>query len=665
MKKIKKFLSVLLSFCMIVAIMQPISYTAVYADDDVQTAVPSNPVYDSETDTADWSYVYFGTYAQTEVTDEELTDDIINADWDKNGEAVVDGVTYRRLYKDSASYVSDELTTAFYNWFDKEYAYFKVEPIRWRVLENDGESLLLLADVALDAQPYCTQSGVTSWAECTLRTWLNETFYNRAFTEEEQAAILTSDVENADNSFHGTDSGEDTQDKVFLASESEVTNTAYGFCDVWTTYSKTRRIASTEFAQAMGAWKGTYNDLYYGNCWWLLRTAGAYGQAVSMVYPYGNVYLDGFYAKQEYYAVVPEIRIDINSTEWTLVDETETAERNAEIEAAEAAEKPDLPSFMYGDVDGDEEITLSDVIDILRVVVKLDSFTQLEKLAGDVDASGKVATADAVLVLERALKLISYFPDVEPKDADAELVQTEEEPTGTIWVAADSIAAVHGGKSSYEQPIYGWTEVLEDYFQEGVSVKQTALSSRSTRSFLAYSSYSQIMNNMQAGDYLFISFGHNDERPSNDIEQYTMFEDPFGDSDEEGSFKWYLKTWYIEPAIKAGVQPVLITPVVRRYFYNGELINPQLHTPYATAMKELVDEYAEQGITIYYIDLHSQFMELYEELGEEGTAAYHGLLNGSYDNTHLSLTGITQACEWIVEGIKSQNMSLAQFLLEE
>ena len=123
-----------------------------------------------------------------------------------------------------------------------------------------------------------------------------------------------------------------------------------------------------------------------------------------------------------------------------------------------------------------------------------------------------------------------------------------------------------------------------------------------------------------------------------------------------------MKKYYIDPAIRAGVQPVLISPVTRRYFYQHEFVNPQLHTPYADAMKELSEEYARQGITVYYIDLHHPMLEMYEQLGEEGTAVLHGKYGNNYDHTHLSLEGATWVCERIVEQIKAQNMNIATFL---
>lgn len=99
------------------------------------TKQPENPVYNKDTDATKWSYVYFGRYPQNKVTGDDLDDSIINANYNKNGDAVVNGVKYRRVNE---------------GYIDKpEWSYYSYEPIKWRVLQNDGSTLLLLTDKAI------------------------------------------------------------------------------------------------------------------------------------------------------------------------------------------------------------------------------------------------------------------------------------------------------------------------------------------------------------------------------------------------------------------------------------------------------------------------------------------------------------------------------------
>lgn len=78
------------------------------------------------------------------------------------------------------------------------------EPIKWRVLQNADGKLFLLADRILDAY-YYHHDGATikepgwnmSWENCDLRKWMNDDFYNAAFSENERSLVLTTDNENA------------------------------------------------------------------------------------------------------------------------------------------------------------------------------------------------------------------------------------------------------------------------------------------------------------------------------------------------------------------------------------------------------------------------------------------------------------------------------------
>ncbi len=124
----------------------------------------------------------------------------------------------------------------------------KKEPIQWRILEidEDKQALFLLSEYIIDAQPYHTKDFDITWASSSLRKWLNTTFMNQAFSQNEQLQILTTHVENPDdpswsgareeynpNEFCGGrcievslsewhSIGDDTEDKIFLLSQANV-----------------------------------------------------------------------------------------------------------------------------------------------------------------------------------------------------------------------------------------------------------------------------------------------------------------------------------------------------------------------------------------------------------------------------------------------------------
>ena len=105
------------------------------------------------------------------------------------------------------------------------------QPIKWRVLSVEGDDAFLMADEVLDSKQYNESSGDITWENCTLRKWLNEDFFNTAFSQEEQDAIVETKVINPDspankNSIEG---GNDTLDKVYLLSRQEASDEALGF----------------------------------------------------------------------------------------------------------------------------------------------------------------------------------------------------------------------------------------------------------------------------------------------------------------------------------------------------------------------------------------------------------------------------------------------------
>lgn len=162
-------------------------------------------------------------------------------------------------------------------------------PIEWLVLARDGNKALLISCYALDAQPYNKDYTSVTWETCTLRTWLNSTFYNKAFSSAEQAAILTTNVDNSKNQCYSgwnTSGGNNTQDKVFLLSYAEA-NKYFGVTHDTTSNTKSR-VAPTAYAIAQGAAADSVDGNAAG--WWWLRSPGHDQSRAALVYPVGSLY---------------------------------------------------------------------------------------------------------------------------------------------------------------------------------------------------------------------------------------------------------------------------------------------------------------------------------------------------------------------------------------
>ena len=173
------------------------------------------------------------------------------------------------------------------------------EPIGWRVLEVSGGSALIVSEDALDVRAYNKEWVSVTWAECTLREWLNGEFYNTAFNEAEKGLVALTKVENADHPTYGTKGGEDTEDHVFLLSIGEAEHLF--------TNDEDRRAFPTEYAIA----KHACVNSGLGTVWWWLRSPGDYRMNAAGVFADGSLRLIGGSVSFDSDAVRPALRLKI------------------------------------------------------------------------------------------------------------------------------------------------------------------------------------------------------------------------------------------------------------------------------------------------------------------------------------------------------------------
>ena len=176
------------------------------------------------------------------------------------------------------------------------------EPVMWRVLANDG-SLFVVSDKNLDCAPYNSSAETVTWEECTLRKWLNSKFLDKAFTAQEQGAVLESLVVNDDGA-KGSEAGADTYDKVYLLSIYEVIDPELGFPTDWKDQGGTRVALNTEYTKSKRAL--TNPDM--SGAWWL-RTPGDAKNAAN-VFNTGKVFVRGGNVNNFIFAVRPAMNID-------------------------------------------------------------------------------------------------------------------------------------------------------------------------------------------------------------------------------------------------------------------------------------------------------------------------------------------------------------------
>ena len=149
--------------------------------------------------------LYFGCYPQREITDSFEKTKIIQNSMDN---------------KDVIISYDDEL------YYREGNRIFEYSPIQWQVMAVDKDRIYVLSSKILDNRQYHNLDSGVTWAGCTLRTWLNNSFYNLAFSNSEKENIITTHLIN--DNYKGISGGTDTYDKVWLPSFDAYSNKSAG-----------------------------------------------------------------------------------------------------------------------------------------------------------------------------------------------------------------------------------------------------------------------------------------------------------------------------------------------------------------------------------------------------------------------------------------------------
>ncbi len=216
-----------------------------------------------------------------------------------------------------------------------------------------------------------------------------------------------------------------------------------------------------------------------------------------------------------------------------------------------------------------------------------------------------------------------------------------------LFTIGDSTMA---NKRSGVYPETGWGQVLGEYFDNSVTVHNHARNGRSSKSFIDEGRWKAVKDSLQPGDYVFIQFGHNDEKEY-DSTRYTT---PYGTySDNLAKF--------VNESRAKGAIPVLFTPIVRRHFDdNGTLINS--HGDYPDAVRQLAAR-----MKVPLVDLEKLTRHLVDSLGPEESKKLYLWTNpderypeGRKDNTHLNVEGAHKVAELAAEAVRKLPLKLAK-----
>lgn len=237
----------------------------------------------------------------------------------------------------------------------------------------------------------------------------------------------------------------------------------------------------------------------------------------------------------------------------------------------------------------------------------------------------------------------------------------------TVFMIGDSTMAnkdTTGGKQER-----GWGMVLQQYFDNHVVVDNHAVNGRSSKSFINEGRWDKVLAKIKPGDYVFIQFGHNDEKPQ-----------PDRHTDPGSTFDDNLRKFVNDTRSKGGI-PVLFNAVVRRNFAlkvqkndddeklrnldaksgNNVLEGDTLYDTHGDYRLAPANVAKEMGVV--FIDANAITHELEQGLGREASKKLHmifapgehpSLPKGRWDNTHYNIYGANQVAVLLIKAVGDQ-----------
>jgi len=204
----------------------------------------------------------------------------------------------------------------------------------------------------------------------------------------------------------------------------------------------------------------------------------------------------------------------------------------------------------------------------------------------------------------------------------------------TVFIIGDSTVS----NFQLPDPRNGWGQVIDRNFSGNVTIKNHALSGRSSKSFYEEGAWAPVAAAIKAGDYVLIQFGHNDEK-----------RDAARGTDPYGSYQTYL-SHYVDDTLKAGGIPILITPVSR-----GNFKRSSSHGQFPEAMIDLA-----KSKKVAYIDLTTRSEAYFDKIGFSATYKLFIASIDGKDNTHFTPNGAKAIANLVAQGIKDLDIPLSK-----
>lgn len=227
-------------------------------------------------------------------------------------------------------------------------------------------------------------------------------------------------------------------------------------------------------------------------------------------------------------------------------------------------------------------------------------------------------------------------------------IHIEKVDVPTIYLCGNSTVV----DQNYE-PWASWGQMITRWFGPEVAISNHAESGLTARTFIASFRLDKILATLKKVDYVFVEFGHNDEKEK-----------------KPGDGAWYHYQYqlkiFVDQVRAKGAQIVFCTPTQRRFFNDDQRTLKNTHGDFPAAMKMVAEK---ENVPL--IDLNASTKVLFETLGFEDSKRalvhYPKEMYGRElaDNTHFNPYGAYEVAKCVVMGMKEQNLPIVQYLRPE
>ena len=234
-------------------------------------------------------------------------------------------------------------------------------------------------------------------------------------------------------------------------------------------------------------------------------------------------------------------------------------------------------------------------------------------------------------------------------NGDAPAVQSihieRDDQCPTIYLCGNSTVV-----DQNNEPWASWGQMITRWFGPEVAISNHAESGLTARTFIGGGRLDKILTTLKKGDYVFVEFGHNDEKEK-----------------RPGDGAWYHYVYqlkiFVDQVRAKGAEIVFCTPTQRRQFDNDKKTIKNTHGDFPAAMLSVAER---EKVSV--IDLNGMTKTLFETLGyEDSKRALVHYPKEAYgrelaDNTHFNTYGAYEVAKCVVMGMKQLQLPVIQYL---